>query len=193
MPVPSTQAEFLTEIKAGSPLTLAIKYLDSDEIHAMSVDEYAHFKVSVSNLLATPSRIVIAGSGNWRFSLNPEKNFSEYHGKSDLDVAVVSQALFNSTWHEIRKLHRTRWTSLSQDWRQRLRRNGENIYSGFASPKWLPDSNNPMRYSFLSMLSKLSTKAIGYREVNMMYFRDDTEMYDYYVRGFHAAKRGAGK
>jgi hypothetical protein len=69
-------------------------------------------------------------------------------------------------------------------------RKGQDVYSGFACPVWIPEKGHPKVYAFKSMLNKLSGPAIGYREVKMMYFKNEVEMIDYYRRGFTIAKRG---
>jgi hypothetical protein len=191
MPLFQTVAEFRTWLTEGEPLQLAHELCLSDRVHALPTPaEYERFRLKVMEQLPATEFVAIVGSGNWRFSLNPDKFLVEYHSKSDIDVAVVSQELYQSTWDEMRKLHRERWYTLSADERSRLTRNGQNIYAGFACPIWIPQRGHPTVYSFKSMLNRLSGPELGYREVKMMYFKNQTEMIDYYRRGFEAGKRG---
>lgn len=50
------------------------------------------------------SEVVIIGSGAFGISLNPNKNFRAFDGKSDIDGAIVSEHYFNVAWHCLRYL-----------------------------------------------------------------------------------------
>lgn len=52
------------------------------------------------------SDIAIVGSAKYGFSLSPDKNFKVFDTEtSDIDVVIVSSALFNSTWHFLRRAY----------------------------------------------------------------------------------------
>jgi len=191
MPLPYSLPEFKRALALGEPAQLAQEFVFSSTVHALP-DEAAYrtFRAKVKARLPDAQHISIVGSGNWRYSLNPEKLLIEYHKRSDIDVAIVSKALYQKTWDEIRQIHRDRWYTLDYQSKKRLVRNGQNIYSGFACPTWIPQFGHPTVYQFKSMLNKLSGPEIGHREVKMMYFKDESEMIDYYRRGFTEAKRG---
>jgi hypothetical protein len=121
--------------------------------------------------------------------LNPEKALKPFDEASDIDVAIVSSSRFFQTWELIRDFQRTSWYRLNHDDRQRLRRNGENIYSGFVSPKWILDRRSMYRFDFLRLLNQLSDANVGYKTVNALYFRNRAEVEDYYRRGSMIAKR----
>lgn len=191
MPLPQNIAEFKRALAYGEPSQLARDFVFAASVHALPDEAtYDSFRQKVKTLLPSAEYISIVGSGNWRYSLNPEKLLTEYHEKSDIDVAVVSSALYYETWDEMRRIHRDRWYSMDYQSRSRLVRNGQNVYSGFACPVWIPQTGHPKVYSFKSMLNKLSGPEVGYREVKMMYFKNDIELIDYYRRGFTEAKRG---
>lgn len=133
--------------------------------------------------------IQCAGTANWRYSLNPKKNFREFNDNSDIDVIVVSQTLFNVSWENLRTFHRGNWYRLDYETRQKIRRYGENVYSGFVSPKWIVDRSNELRFRFVTALDSYSCADIGYRTVNMLFFKNEAETFDYYRRGIEEAKR----
>jgi hypothetical protein len=190
MPPPQSIEEFRLTLQSGEPAELAHRFVLADAVHAIpAADKYRAFREKVRNYLPAAEYVAIVGSGNWRYSLNPNKLLNEYHQKSDIDVAVVSAHLYQETWDEMRRFHRDRWYALGYDARSRLTRNGQNVYAGFACPSWLPQVGHPHVYGFKSMLSKLSGPEVGYREVKMLYFKNETEMIDYYRRGFADAKR----
>lgn len=191
MSLPQSVDEFKRMLQQSEPIELAREFVLADVVHALPTeDEYKAFREKVRMLLPATEFTSIVGSGNWRYSLNPDKLLNEYHQKSDIDVAVVSAQLYQEIWDEMRRLHRDKWYTLDYNSRTRLTRNGQNVYAGFACPIWLPQIGHPFVYSFKSILSKLSGPEVGYREVKMLYFKNETEMIDYYRRGFTDAKRG---
>ena len=127
------------------------------------------------------------GSGNWKFSLNPEKNFKVFDTKSDIDIAIICRSSFEKTWDELRGYHRQNFYLLSQTKKEQLRRNGENVYSGFVSPQWIPNKSD-MKLIHVVNKNKYSDAVVGFRNVNMMYFKNQNEALDYYVRGFRFAQ-----
>ena len=191
MPLPQNLPEFRRALAIGEPSELAREFVFSATVHALPDEAaYESFREKIRTALPETEYVSIVGSGNWRYSLNPEKLLTEYHKKSDIDVAAVSSRLYHETWDEMRRIQRDKWYTLDFNTKSRLVRNGQNIYSGFACPVWIPQFGHPKVYHFKSMLNKLSGPEIGHREVKMMYFRNDVELIDYYRRGFAEAKRG---
>lgn len=191
MSLPQNLSEFKSALSKGEPRQLARDFVFSRTVHALPNEAaYKSFREKVKTYIPDAEYISIVGSGNWRYSLNPEKLLTEYHVKSDIDVAVISSRLYYETWDEMRRIHRNKWYALDHQTRLRLVRNGQNVYSGFACPVWIPQSGHPKVYEFKSMLNKLSGPEIGYRDVKMMYFKNEAEVIDYYCRGFTEAKRG---
>ncbi len=185
---------FIEQIASSEPLDLASRYVLSDVVHAFpTITAYEQFRTKVRHYLPDAEFIAVAGSGNWRFSLNPRKLLTEFHLKSDIDVAVISTELYHTTWEYMRELHRRKWYSIDHQAREGLRRRGQDIYSGFACPTWLPVPGDPFVYRFKSILNKLSGPEVGYREVKMYYFKNEVEMLDYYRRGFTQAKKEISK
>jgi hypothetical protein len=182
--------EFLKELAVRPPDELAAHYLAQNEVAAFeTADEYLAFKDLVRCEIGQAQSIAIVGTGNWRFSLNPEKNFKSFDEKSDIDIAVISPDLFTATWKELRRVHRFSWYRIPLSVQQQLRRNGENVYCGFVSPTWIPDKRSELRYQHKSTLNRLSNRSPAQREVKMMYFKEHAEAVDYYKRGFEIARR----
>ncbi len=180
---------FLELVRSKQSQALADQFLRSAVVAAFSSEElYDQFKVEVSAQLRNAEHVVVAGTANWTFSLNPNKDFRRYNSQSDVDTVVISEDHFMQTWEQLRVFHRQRYTYLSVDGRRRLRRKGENVYSGFVSPLWIPDDRNRFRWDHQRALNKLSDAAVDYRRVTMLFFRNWTEAVDYYKRGFQIAK-----
>jgi len=182
--------DFFNDIAKGKPEDLIQSWFGVRKPHGFeSEDDYAAFLDLVGSDWPEITSICVAGSSNWRYSLNPNKNFSEYHGKSDVDVVLVSQKYFDETWNEIRNLHRKRWYSWPREIRENVMRSGGNIYCGFISPKSIPDKSSKYRFSFLKKCNAYSSHLVGFRDVNMMFFKSNADAIDYYVRGVRLAKR----
>lgn len=185
-----TLKEFLTLVQSGNPIELATECLHRNFVHAIPDEaKYAAFLEKVKVDYPSAERIAIMGSGNWKFSLNPEKNFSAYHSKSDIDIAIICRASFEQTWMELREYHRKHFYFLPYKTKETLKRNGENVYSGFISPKWIP-GKSAVKFQYDLNKNKYSDGVIGFRTVNMMYFKNQDEVLDYYIRGFLLAQKG---
>jgi hypothetical protein len=184
-----TREEFIAVVRQHSATLLADQYLHAEQVHMfISRAEYDAFRVRVATEFAGAEAVSVVGSGNWGYSLNPDKALRQFDANSDVDVAVISRDHYQQTWDLIRHFHRTSWYAIDFDQRQRLRRNGENIYAGFVSPNWIPDTRSTARFEFRRALNRLSDNSVGFRKVNALFFRNVTEAADYYVRGFSIAK-----
>lgn len=180
---------FLTLINSTSPIDLATESLNRNEVHAIpNAVRYKAFLEMIADDYKHAAQIAIMGSGNWKFSLNPKKNYSEYHRRSDIDVAIICESSFEKTWEELRSYHRNNYYLIPEYEKTQLRRNGENVYSGFVSPKWIPATKSAEKFNYLLNSNKYSNNTIGFRTVNMMYFKNRDEAIDYYVRGFSIAQ-----
>lgn len=179
---------FLELVKSANPVDLAAEFLHRGSVHAIPDESlYGSFLDEVRVDYPSSERIAIMGSGNWKFSLNPKKNFSEFHDKSDIDIVIICRASFEQAWEELRKYHRQNFYRLTKEGKAQLKRTGENVYSGFLSPKWIPGKST-VHFIYEINSNKYSNKIIGYRNVNMMYYKNLDEALDYYVRGFRIAQ-----
>jgi hypothetical protein len=184
---------FKEALLGSSASTLANEYLNSRVVTAFPTDvEYDAFKSLVTVEVPSTRLVAVVGTGNWRYSLNPGKEFKEFDETSDIDVAIVSPEMFRATWDNLRDFHRVNWATTPNDVRLKLRRNGENVYCGFVTPAWILDRRSPHRYAHKSMLNRLSNQSPGRREVKIMYFKDEIEAVDYYSRGFEMGQRKLG-
>src|SRR5262252_2940866 len=130
-----TKEEFVTLLGATQPDILAAQFLAAENVTAFpNVAEYLSFKERVANYINDVESVSIVGTGNWRFSLNPDKHLKEFDRASDIDVAVISHKRFTDTWEELRRVHRLEWYSFDRWVQERLKRNGQNVYSGFVTP-----------------------------------------------------------
>jgi hypothetical protein len=184
-----TQAQFISRVKNDEPTVLVDEWLSGTRVPACrTVQDYDQFKTEVRSRFPRCTDVYIVGSSNWGYSLNPNKAFRAFGPHSDVDVAAVSDNHFHEAWDSLRDFHRRRFYTLTFEKRTSLRRNGENVYSGFISPEWIPEFGHSLRYAFLSALQALSTPLIGSKPVRMYFFRSYVEIVDYYKRGVIAAR-----
>lgn len=78
-----------------------------DRVPAVFDDRFAY--IAWKHELATglevdPYGVILVGSACTGYSLNPQKNFRDFHERSDLDVAVVSDRHFDEAWRFLRNL-----------------------------------------------------------------------------------------
>jgi hypothetical protein len=182
--------EFKSDVSSSNPAELVQRWISAEKPHAFaSADSYAEFIEKIKTDWRESELIQIAGSGNWRFSLNPKNTFREFNSKSDIDVIVVSSIYFQETWQALRLLHRKKWYQWGHQVQDQVNRTGQNIYCGFVTPKHIPDEGNLHRFDFLRKCNAYSTRSVGYRQVNLMFFRSIEDTIDYYIRGVRLAKR----
>lgn len=182
---------FKDEIRQTEAGTLAEQWFKRDAVHAIRVkDDYQTFKNSIQADYPNAVDIAIMGSGNWGFSLSPlpHKQFRAYCGYSDIDVAIISPIDFENIWGEIRTYHRQNFYRVSRQQKDSLLRNGQNVYSGFVTPKWNPNRRSQYRFQYEINTDKYSTDLVGFRTVNMMFFKNLEEVVDYYIRSIRLAK-----
>lgn len=180
---------FLNIVKQSEPIDLAKESLFREFTRAIpNPEKYKEYIGTVRRDYPKSSHISIMGSGNWGFSLNPKKNLSAFHAKSDIDIVIICRESFDKTWEELRSYHRRHYYRLDDAAKTNLKRLGENVYSGFITPAWIPDKRSSFRTEYAIKTNGYSTSEIGYRSVNMMYFKNEAEAIDYYVRGFRLAK-----
>src|SRR5437764_281593 len=101
-----TKADFLARVRDEAPRSLARELLLSEQI-ALFPDSarYSAFRERVAREIDDTEFVAVAGSGNWLYSMNPEKQFRPLNQTSDVDVAVVSPTMFHSLWEEMRRFH----------------------------------------------------------------------------------------
>jgi hypothetical protein len=180
---------FKNEIRQTEPSELIERWLNDGKPCAfLSADDLDKFTGKIAIDYPDAQSIKIAGTSNWQYSLNPEKGFSEFHERSDIDVIIVSPADFEKTWNILRSLHRKHWYSWGKTLRDKVLRTGQNIYCGFVSPKHIPDNTSNYRFEFIQRCNSYSTTLVGYRDVNLMFFKCDDDVVDYYIRGLRIAR-----
>jgi hypothetical protein len=180
----ATREEIKTKAVASSPEIAILELLDQPQVAACTDESaYTSFKASVYAEFPDSQSAFIVGSGNWGFSMHPDKNFKLFNDTSDIDVGIIDPPFFSRIWEALRSYHRNFYYQIPSWQQTRLKRNGENIYSGFVSPKWIPELRNPIRIQHAVICNRLSNEFVKYKPVNLLIFKNIEDMIDYYRRG----------
>lgn len=101
------RTEFLQEL-INSPADLITSMWILNRIpypFAGDAKRYELWRRKLSSLVdVDPSEIVIIGSGAFGISLNPNKNYRSFDDSSDIDVAIISEYYFNTSWRYLRSM-----------------------------------------------------------------------------------------
>ncbi len=83
-----------------------------------------------------PNEVIVVGSAKLGFSIAPQKRYQHFGDKSDIDVAIVSSALFDSFWKNVYNLWKEKvlWDT-ETDFKKYL-------FQGWIRPDKLPNSKN---------------------------------------------------
>ena len=78
------------------------KYITFGESYILHQEQYFELKYEISRHFELhPSQVIVVGSGKLGFSIVPYKRYREFGDQSDLDVAIVSDNLFDFLWEAV--------------------------------------------------------------------------------------------
>lgn len=66
-----------------------------------SGDSYSLKEIIAKKFSIHESEIVMVGSAQMGFSIAPRKLYLPFRDTSDIDIAIVSEVLFDSVWNEV--------------------------------------------------------------------------------------------
>ena len=109
--------------------------------------------------------VLIIGSAKTGFSLDPYNYFVPFHEKSDIDIIVISDALFDEAWHTMLNwdyLTAKNRTKPEQEW---LYDRHDEVWSGWHNPPyWELRQRGGMTLSFPAILKPLRiSRSCGFR------------------------------
>jgi hypothetical protein len=102
-------------------------------------ERYFHFKNLLSKKLKVhANNIEIIGSAKLGFSLNQERLGEPFDEDSDIDVAVISDIIFERVWSELISIRDKMWFKLTPKEKANIEQCRSNIYWGYISPDKVP-------------------------------------------------------
>lgn len=161
-------AKFKSELHLDTT-HLVQKYITVAESEILSNDVHFQLKDEISRHFGVhPNEIILVGSAKVGFSLAPSKRYREFGESSDLDVAIISSALFDRVWHSVvdYKNSRKYWPK-SNEFRY-------HFFDGWIRPDKLPSSK---KFSFAndwwSYFTELSqSQKFGMQSINAGIYRE---------------------
>jgi hypothetical protein len=184
MPVP-TVPEFKDALQTRPLNEVLDKYVFSEEPFAFKAQPDAMKTLRghlVKALPLTEANICVIGSAQTGFSLSPDSSFRPFTEKSDIDVLVVDEVLFDAVWSAMLRWHYPRRSWLDgSDWEWSRRRQKE-LYWGWFTPDKirfnglsLPEMLKPVRdlsTNWFNAFKGLSRyQAFSRRDVNGRLYR----------------------
>jgi hypothetical protein len=81
-----------------------------------------------------PEEVYIVGSAKLGFSIAPDKRYKPFHDRSDIDIAIASERLFDHMWHRVLEYwNETKYWTKFSDFKHYL-------FRGWIRPDMLPPS-----------------------------------------------------
>lgn len=126
-----------------------------------------------------PRNITVIGSACLGRSLNPEKNFSEFHEESDIDVAAVSAFHFDMAWRELRAV---RLETLGVKKQSAVKAHRTNyVYWGTIATDMCLSLLSFGRAWERALTRARAHPAVKYRDVKIRLYRDFDSLRSYHV------------
>lgn len=175
---------FKAELLARDPLVVAGEWLfDSlPVVFEDSMSDYIEWKTKLADGLEVDvNNLRIVGSAGIGFSLNPNKDWKEFHEESDIDVAIISPYHFEESWRFMRRLG-PKIFGMPHEARISIRAHVEKyIYWGtIATDQFLQYLPFGRSWS-LALANAGKHPLIGGREVNARVYRDYDALTGYTV------------
>lgn len=100
--------EFRNDLVRRPNSVIVQKYITHGKCYALDEAAYFELKSSIASEFALhPSQVLIVGSAKLGFSIVKAKRYRPFGDTSDIDVAIISPALFNSMWEDAFNFWRT--------------------------------------------------------------------------------------
>ena len=114
------------------------KHITTGEPAVVAAEVYYQLRRAIAQEFRIhPSSVILVGSCRTGFSLKPEKRYQPVSMDSDVDVAVISAALFDDYWDRVFDLTRT-----DHGWaRSAGRKFSSDLFHGWITPRELPNRN----------------------------------------------------
>jgi hypothetical protein len=137
--------------------------------------------------------LVMVGSGKIGFSTNPNHYGRAFRPRSDLDIAVVSSAIFDRVWFFLLSFPRSRLATFDEQEREWLRSHRENrIFHGRCEPAHLLKVPGLSRSWFVAFKNTSLIPELAAHDVHGMLFRTWEHLRLYHEYGLREVRRVQG-
>ena len=94
--------KFKADLRKRSACSLVRRYITFGDCYVLDDDRYFALREDVADHFGVhPNEVFIVGSGKLGFSIAPKKRYRPFGDTSDIDVAVISPALFDGIWEDV--------------------------------------------------------------------------------------------
>ena len=104
------------------------------------LDEDSHYELQSrisQQFNIDPDRVRVVGSGKLGFSIVADKRYRPFARTSDIDVAIISDVLFDRIWLDV-----VAYDAKALSWPERKRKFRKYLFNGWIRPDALPDSEH---------------------------------------------------
>jgi hypothetical protein len=82
--------------------TLVRKHITFGDCYILDDEQHFHLKSTVADYFGVhPSEVLVVGSAKLGFSIAQKKRYQPFNDRSDIDVAIVSEKLFDDVWKQV--------------------------------------------------------------------------------------------
>ncbi len=127
---------FKTDIEALPSLDVVRRHVISGDCYILSDGQYFNLRAEIANHFKIhTNEVVVVGSAKLGFSIAPDKRYRPFRDESDIDVALVSPALFDKFWEAAYAFWKDRGHWVNQSEFQKY------LFQGWIRPDKLPTSD----------------------------------------------------
>lgn len=143
---------FIYDFEKLSPIELVRKRIIFGDCQVLDENSYLALRVEIaSNFNLHPNEIIVVGSAKLGFSIAPHKRYKLFDDTSDIDIAVVSNKLFDEVWYSVYQAsQKKKFWYKGEDFKNYL-------FQGWIRPDFFPPSSRfPFRDEWWEFFRKLT-------------------------------------
>lgn len=188
-----------TELLAADPL---LPWIDEQFIRqdpfAFEGKRYKDFVSTICRELGVdPNGVFCLGSGAVGLSINPEKmvdnkTLRKFHDKSDFDIAIISEVLFETAWRDLRTAMQPVNAQIDRDLRENISWQKKKFFEGaILANKLLPwiSFGNAWTFSLVKISQQVAEEFDREIEVNVWIYRDYWSVRNYVAQSIIQCRR----
>lgn len=94
--------QFKDDLNKYSPVEVIRRRIIYGDCYALEKDQYYSLRQKVADKFDVhPNDVIVVGSAKMGFSIAPDKRYREFSEESDIDLVIISNALFEALWKKI--------------------------------------------------------------------------------------------
>jgi hypothetical protein len=177
---------FKADLPHSSAEGMVIKHILMGDCYILDHDEKYNLCSAVSQQYGVrPERVYVVGSGKLGFSIARQKRYRPFGIESDIDLAIVSEDLFDQIWMEV-----VRYDAQHLDWSERKSKFRRYLMNGWIRPDALPPADSfPRTREWWRFFEQVSNRTMDGRfKVNAGLYRTEAFLEMYHVRAVASCK-----